>query len=144
MALRAPVHGSDLKKANLDFWIIDRERDAFLMYLGTPGAKLLNMPSHWVFLWQGRRIYLQEFEKTSCNLFKPSGMVVSRKLVNFCIPDELAADKEQLIHMLKEAFEAYGFAGRTGNRGGPGGLDSFSRKLGAALRVKPPAELAAN
>jgi nitrilase len=29
------------------------------------------------------------------------------------------------------------------HRGGPGELDRFARKLGAALRVKPPAKLAA-
>ena len=71
-----------------------------------------------------------------------TGTVVNGKVV---VEGETLAEGETVTVLLREASETFELTPEEEGelRGGPGELDSFSRKLGAALRVKPPAKLAA-
>jgi hypothetical protein len=113
--IRSEIHGEDLARAHLNDWVIDRDRDAFLMFLGGHGGNVKGIPSLYVFSWGGRLLYLKAYEKEVGSSYSAGGAHIYRTFINFVLPEEFVADQSELITLLQEAFEKYGLGGRSEN-----------------------------
>lgn len=102
------------KLDHLEHWIIDRDRDAFLMFVGGHGGQIREIPSYYALKWKGKVMYFRAVETESGSL-SGQGLHVYRKFINFSVPQELQAEQDYIKHLLHEAFDVYGFAGRNHN-----------------------------
>ena len=98
---RAPVATS---------WTRDRDRDAVLYFMGGGGPEV---PQYFMFMWQGEEIELVGTENVEYLLKSEGGTQVYRSLLPYEVPQSLQDRKEELKNLIREAFIATGYAGRT-------------------------------
>ena len=91
-------------------WTRDKDRDAALVFLGGGGSEV---PQYFMFMWQGEEIELVGTENVKYLLKSEGGTQVYRNLLPYEMPSSLQDRKDELQNLIREAFIATGYAGRT-------------------------------
>ncbi len=90
-------------------WTIDRERDAFLVGLAGQGTYESDIPMFYALVWKKNVIILDTYSKGEGNYSK--GIEMWWKITKIKAPDTLIKNMEEMLELIKEAFDAFGFAG---------------------------------
>lgn len=91
-------------------WTIDRERNAFLVGLGGQGIYDSDIPMYYALIWNNNIIYMDTFSAGNGNV--SSGIEMFWKITKIEAPGNLLQDQDEMMALIKEAFDAKGFAGR--------------------------------
>lgn len=91
-------------------WTIDRERSAFLVALGGQGGYTSDIPMYYALVWKDHVVNLETFSTSSGNL--STGIEMFWKIPKIEAPGELLGNQAELSEVIREAFDAEGFAGR--------------------------------
>ncbi|PYG83912.1 hypothetical protein LY28_03760 [Ruminiclostridium sufflavum DSM 19573] len=87
-------------------WTINREREAFLTGLGGQGYEHSEIPEFFALVWKKKVIILETFSGGSGS--NSTGVEVWWKITSIKVPQSLIVEKEAVMDLIKEAFEAYG------------------------------------
>lgn len=90
-------------------WTIDRERDVFLVGLGGRGTYDSDIPMFYALIWENEVILLDTYCKGEGNY--STGIEMWWKITKIIAPDALIKNMEEMLELIKEAFDAIGFAG---------------------------------
>ncbi|CAH1204392.1 hypothetical protein PAECIP111893_02241 [Paenibacillus plantiphilus] len=104
--LRSPFNGRPLETRK---WTIDRERNAYLISLGGQGTYNSDIPMFHTLIWNGNTINIDSFTTGIGDV--SSGIEKFWKITKIEAPIDLYEKKDELIDLMKEAFDAKGFAG---------------------------------
>ncbi|PYG83914.1 hypothetical protein LY28_03762 [Ruminiclostridium sufflavum DSM 19573] len=90
-------------------WTIDREREVFMVGLGGQGTYESEIPMYYALVWGKSVIFLDTF----CNGKGDydTGIEMWWKITKIKAPICLLKDNDKMIEIIKEAFDAMGFAG---------------------------------
>lgn len=86
-------------------WTIDRERDVFFVRLEGPGPDA-ERPETYALCWRGNLIRV-EADVTARGEFK-TGVDATWNVRKLDTPPELAASREEIVQLLREAIQAFG------------------------------------
>jgi hypothetical protein len=87
-------------------WTIDREQDAFLVGLGGQGYEHSDIPEFFALVWKKNVIIMETFSGGSGS--NSTGVEVWWKITSIKVPQNLIAEKDAVMELIKEAFDAYG------------------------------------
>lgn len=92
-------------------WVIDRERETFLVSVGGgQGFYTSEAPQVFALVWGKSVIKLATFNEGNGNV--RTGVEMRWKVAQIDAPEDLLDVKEELLELVKEAIGALGFAGR--------------------------------
>ncbi|MBC7951620.1 MAG: hypothetical protein H7Z12_07320 [Rhodospirillaceae bacterium] len=89
-------------------WVIDKERDIFLISSGNPVGGPDFVPRHCFVLWWGGSFVKIELEYKVTGRFKTGDQDITWSLRGLYPPAELEPRRNEIIASLKEALDAYG------------------------------------
>ncbi|AEV67600.1 hypothetical protein [Acetivibrio clariflavus] len=91
-------------------WTIDRERDIFLVALEGRGYYDSEIPLFYALVWQKRVIKIEAYRKSIGDFF--TGTEMYWRITKIEAPMFFFNQKDELIELIKEAFDAHGSLGR--------------------------------
>jgi len=94
-------------------WVIDRERNAFLVGLGGQGIYGCEIPMFYALIWNKNMIMLETFSKAAGS--NSTGMEFNWKITRIEAPECLMKDKDEMMDMIKEALIAYDTSDNNGS-----------------------------
>jgi len=97
--LKSPFTGEALQSRR---WVIDREREAYLIALGGQGMYYSEVPMFYAFIWKNNVVKLETFENSKGDIL--SGYETKWKINRIEAPKSLLQDHEVLMNLIKEAF----------------------------------------
>lgn len=87
-------------------WTIDRERDIVLVEMEGQGYEHSEIPMFYALVWKKNVIIMETFSWGKGNY--TIGAEIWWKIRSIRIPESLIAEKDTIIKLIKEAFDAYG------------------------------------
>lgn len=99
----------DGSKPTLWKWTIDRERETFLVFVGSEGGGYEGTPvtKHFVLSWKGDLIKLSA-DPLNCFRNDEGGVVMSWRLHKLDLPPALPELREEVMELIREAFRTMG------------------------------------
>ncbi|PYG83911.1 hypothetical protein LY28_03759 [Ruminiclostridium sufflavum DSM 19573] len=91
-------------------WIIDRERDVFLVSLGGQGFYESEIPRFYALIWKNNVVLVETFRNGVGSL--SDGVEISWKITKIEAKESLLKDKDEMIELIKEGLDAEGSGGR--------------------------------
>jgi hypothetical protein len=91
-------------------WIIDRERDAFLVALGGQGYYESEIPRFYALIWKKNIIKIETF-RNGIGSFS-TGVEIWWKITKIEAPECMIEDNTEMVELIKEALDAEGSGGR--------------------------------
>jgi hypothetical protein len=87
-------------------WVIDRERDVFLICLGGQGRERSEIPLIFVLVWKGEIIRFDTFYKGHGD--PQAGQEFWWNVLDIVIPSLLKSKKTEIFQLIREALTEYG------------------------------------
>lgn len=91
-------------------WTIDRERDVFLVSLGGQGREHSEIPEYYALVWKKNIIIMETFSGGVGSA--STGVEKWWKITSIKVPESLMQEKDTVMDLIKEAFDAYGSRNR--------------------------------
>ncbi|CAH1204396.1 hypothetical protein PAECIP111893_02242 [Paenibacillus plantiphilus] len=104
--LRSPFNGRPLETRK---WIVDRERDAYLVSMGGQGTYDSEIPMFHALIWNGNTINIDSFTTGTGDV--SIGIEKFWKITRIEAPVDVREKEDELLDLIKDAFDAKGFAG---------------------------------
>lgn len=105
--LKSPFTNKPLESRE---WTIDRERDVFLVGLGGQGTYNSEIPMYYALVWKKGTIIMETFSEGIGSF--TTGTEMHQKITKIEAPESLLTDKDEMLQIIKEAFDGKGVAGR--------------------------------
>jgi hypothetical protein len=87
-------------------WTIDREREIFLVGLAGQGSEHSEIPMYYALVWKKNVIIIETFSGGTGSY--STGVEKWWRIPSIRIPECMAAEKDKVVELVKEAFDAHG------------------------------------